>query len=96
MANRLTVTTFPKDMRAVFVHLMEYSRHKSMAIAIQTCGVLYVLDNPKAYAEYPMNVCRVSGLTVSEIADIIDSPNRALMLIKYVDDTEEDGEVSEP
>lgn len=96
MAKRLTVTPFPKDMRAVFVHLMEYSRHKSIEVAMQTCGVLYVLNNPKAYGEYPMSICRVSGLMVSEIADIIDSPNRALMLIKYADDTEEDGEVSEP
>lgn len=99
MAKRLTVTPFPKDMNAVFEHLLAYAKHKSRTIAIQTCGVLYVLDNPQSYNEYPMSIARVSGLMVSEIADIIDSPNRALMLIKYEDDNdgaEEDGEVSEP
>lgn len=96
MANRLTVTPFPKDLSAVFAHLLEYSKHGSRAIAMRTCGVLYVIDNPKAYGEYPMSICCVSGLMVSEIADIIESPNRALLLAKYVDDTEEDGEVSEP
>lgn len=98
MAKKLTVTPFPKDMKTVLEYLLELAKHKSKAIAIQTCGILYVLDNPKAYNEYPMSICRVSGLMVSEIADIIDSPNRALLLIKYEndDDTEEDGEVSEP
>lgn len=99
MAERLTVTPFPKDMKAVIEHLLEYAAHKSISIAIRTCGILYVLYNPQMHNEYPMNMARVSGLMVSEIADIIESPNRALLLVKYEDnqdDTEEDGEVSEP
>lgn len=99
MAERLTVIPFPKDMKAVVEHLLEYAAHKSISIAIRTCGILYVLYNPQKHNEYPMNMARVSGLMVSEIADIIESPNRTLLLVKYEDnqdDTEEGGEVSEP
>lgn len=99
MAERLTVTPFPKDMKAVIEHLLEYAAHKSISIAIRTCGILYVLYNPQMHSEYPMNMARVSGLMVSEIADIIKSPTKALILVKYEDnqdDTEEDSEVPEP
>nr|DAG29845.1 MAG TPA: hypothetical protein [Caudoviricetes sp.] len=99
MAKKLTVTPFPKDMRAVFKQMSECAAHKSHTIAIQTCGLLYVLSNPRAYNDYPMNMCRVSGLMVSDIISIMENPNEALLLVKYEDDqddTEEDGEVSEP
>ena len=99
MAKRLTVTPFPKDMKTVLEYLLELAKHKSTAIAIETCGILYVLDNPKPYNEYPMIMCRVSGLMVSDIVSIMENPNEALLLVKYEDDqddTEEDGEVSEP
>lgn len=99
MAEKLTVTPFPKDMKAVLEHLVEYSKHKNMETAIRTCGILYVLHNPLKHGGCPMRMLRFSGPIVSKIADIIEDPNEALLLMKYEDDhddTEEDGEVSEP
>lgn len=99
MAEKLTVTPFPKDMNAVFKQLIERAAHKSNAIAIRTCGFLYVLNNPLTHGGCPMRMLRFSGPTISEIANIIENPNQALLLVKYEDDqddTEEDGEVSEP
>ena len=97
MAERLTVTPFPKDMKAVFKQLSECAAHKSNAI--QTCGILYVLNDPLKHGGCPIRMLRFSGPTVSAIPDIIENPTKALILVKYEDDhddTEEDGEVSEP
>lgn len=99
MAEKLTVTPFPKDGNAIVEQMLKIVKHKSMETAIRTCGILYVLNNPLKHGGCPMRMLRFSGPIVSEIANIIENPNQALMLVKYEgdqDDTEEDGEVSEP
>lgn len=100
MAERLTVTPFPKDMKAVLEHLVEYSEHKDVATAIHKCGILYAISNSLRSGAYPMGFNRVSCMDVNGIAMVIEDPYSALVLLKYEkddqDDTEEDGEVSEP
>lgn len=100
MAERLTVTPFPKDMKAVLGHLVEYSEHKSTTMAIRKCGILYAIGNSLRSGAYPMGFNRVSFMDVNGIAMVVEDPYRALVLLKYEEDdhndTEEDGEVSEP
>ena len=100
MAERLTVTPFPKDMRAVLEHLVECSEYKSTTTAIHKCGILYAISNSLRSGAYPMGFNRVSCMDVNGIAMVIEDPYSALVLLKYEeddqDDTEEDGEVSEP
>ena len=100
MAERLTVIPFPKDMKAVLEHLVEYSEHKSTAMAIRKCGILYAISNSLRSGAYPMGFNRISCMDVNGIAMVIEDPYSALVLLKYEDDyqddTEEDGEVSEP
>lgn len=100
MAERLTVTPFPKDMKAVLEHLVEYSKNKDVATAIHKCGILYAISNSLRSGAYPMGFNRVSCMDVNGIAMVIEDPYSALVLLKYEDDdqddTEEDGEVSEP
>ena len=99
MAERLTVTPFPKDMKAVLEHLVEYSENKSTTMAIHKCGVLYAISNSLRSGAYPMGFNRVSCMDVNGIAMIVEDQYSALVLLKYEDDdqddTEEDGEVSE-
>lgn len=99
MAERLTVTPFPKDMKAVLEHLVEYSENKSIAIAIRKCGILYEIENSLRSGGYPMGFDLVSSMTMNSIAMVVDDPYSAFVLLKYEeddqDDTEEDGEVSE-
>ena len=94
MAEKLTVTPFPKDMKAVVEQMIKLMKHKSMETAIRTCGILYVLNNPLKHGGCPIRMLRFSGPTVSAIPDIIENPTKALILVKYEDD--QDGEVSEP
>lgn len=100
MAEILTVTPFPKDMKAVLEHLVEYSENKDVATAIHKCGILYAISNSLRSGAYPMGFNRVSCMDVNGIAMVIEDPYSALVLLKYKedeqDDTEEDGEVSEP
>ena len=100
MAERLTVTPFPKDMKAVLEHLVEYSEYKSTTTAIHKCGILYAISNSLRSGAYPMGFNRVSCMDVNGIAMVIKDPYSALVLLKYEDDdqddTEEDGEVYEP
>ena len=100
MAEKLTVTPFPKDMKAVLEHLVEYSKNKDVATAIHKCGILYAIDNSLRSGAYPMGFNRVSCMDVNGIAMVIGDPYSALVLLKYEeddhDDTEEYGEVSEP
>ena len=100
MAERLTVTPFPKDIKAVLEHLVEYSEHKSTSIAIHKCGILYAIENSLRSGAYPMGFNRVSCMDVNGIAMVVEDPYSALVLLKYEDDdqddTEEDGEVSKP
>lgn len=91
MAERLTVTPFPKDMNAVLEHLVEFSKHKSTTTAIRECGVLYTINNIQRSYGYPMDFDRVSRMTMTSIASVVKNPYSALMLLKYEDD-----EVSEP
>lgn len=100
MAEKLTVTPFPKDINAVLEHLVEYSEHKATAMAIRKCGILYAIDNLQRSGGYPMGFNRVSNMTTNLIARVVEDPSSTLLLLKYEDDdqddTEEDGEVSEP
>lgn len=98
MAERLTVTTFPKDMREIAEYLMKYANTKSAEEVRHTCGLLYLLEHYPKNREYPVSIDPVLGLAVEELQSIINSPNYVLLLIKYEndDDTEEDGEVPEP
>lgn len=100
MAERLTVTPFPKDMKAVLEHLVEYSEHKSTTMAIRKCGILYAIENSLRSGAYPMGFNRVSCMDVNGIAMVVEDPYSALVLLKYEEDdhndTEEDGEVSKP
>lgn len=100
MAERLTVTPFPKDMKAVLEHLVEYSEHKSTAIAIRKCGILYAINISQRSGSYPMGFDRVSKMTMNSIAMVVENQYSAFVLLKYEgddhNDTEEDGEVSEP
>ena len=100
MAERLTVTPFPKDMKAVLEHLVEYSEHKDVATAIRKCGILYAISNSLRSGAYPMGFNRVSCMDVNGIAMVIGDPYSALVLLKYEDDdqddTKKDGEVYEP
>lgn len=100
MAERLTVTPFPKDMKAVLEHLVEYSENKDVATAIHKCGILYAIANSLRSGAYPMGFNRVSCMDVNGIAMVVEDPYSALVLLKYEeddhDDMEEDGEVSEP
>lgn len=91
MAERLTVTPFPKDMKAVFEHLVEYAEHKDVATAIRKCGILYAISNSLRSNVYPMGFTRVSGMDVNGIAMVVKDPYSTLMLLKYEED-----EVSEP
>lgn len=100
MAEKLTVTPFPKDMKAVLEHLVECSENKSTTIAIRKCGILYAIENLLRSGAYPMGFNRVSCMDVNRIAMVVEDPYSALVLLKYEEDdhkdTEEDGEVSEP
>ncbi len=98
MAERLAVTKFPKDLRAIAEYLVKCTNTKSVADAAHTCGLLYLLENPQKNSSYQMEISRVLELTAWELPDVINSPNCELLLIKYEndDDTEEDGEVPEP
>ena len=100
MAEILIVTPFPKDMKAVLEHLVEYSEYKDVATAIHKCGILYAISNSLRSGAYPMGFNRVSCMDVNGIAMVIEDQYSALVLLKYKkddqDDTEEDGEVSEP
>lgn len=100
MAERLTVTPFSKDMKAVLEHLVEYSENKDAAMAIHKCGILYAIENSLRSGAYPMGFNRVSCMDVNGIAMVVEDPYSALVLLKYEDndqdDTEEDGEVSDP
>lgn len=100
MAEKLTVIPFPKDMKAVLEHLVEYSENKSTTIAIRKCGILYAINILQRSGGYPMGFDRVSSMTMNSIAMVVENPYSALVLLKYEEDdhndTEEDGEVSEP
>lgn len=100
MAEKLTVTPFPKDMKAVLEHLVEYSENKDVATAIHKFGILYTISNSLRSGAYPMGFNRVSCMDVNGIAMVIEDPYSALVLLKYEEDdhndAEEDGEVSEP
>ena len=98
MAERLTVTKFPKDIQAIAEYLVKCTNTKSVADAAHTCGLLYLLGNPQKDNRYKMDISRVLELKAWELPDVINNPNYELLLIKYKndDDTEEDGEVSEP
>lgn len=100
MAEKLTVTLFPKDMKSVLEHLVECSEHKATTMAIRKCGILYAINNLQKSGGYPMGFDRVSSMTMTSIARVVEDPCIALVLLKYEkddqDDTEEDGEVSEP
>lgn len=98
MAERLTVTQFPKDIRAIAEYLLKYANTKGIADASHTCGLLYTLTYYPKSREFPVSIDRVLGLAVEELQGIVRDPNCVLLLIKYEndDDTEEDGEVSEP
>ena len=91
MAERLTVTPFPKDMKAVLEHLVEYAEHKDVATAIHKCGILYAISNSLRSDAYPMGFMRVPGMDMNGIVMVIKDPYSTLMLLKYEDD-----EVSEP
>ena len=91
MAERLTVTPFPKDMKAVVEHLVEYAEHKDVATAIHKCGMLYAISNSQRSGVYPMGFNRVSGMDVNGIVMVIEDPYSTLLLLKYEED-----EVSEP
>lgn len=91
MAEQLTVTPFPKDMEAVFEHLVEYAKHKDVATAIRKCGILYAISNSLRATVYPMGFNRVSGMDVNGIIMVVEDPYSTLMLLKYEED-----EVSEP
>ena len=91
MAEKLTVTPFPKDMKAVLEHLVEYAEHKDVATAIHKCGILYAISNSLRSNVYPMGFMRVPDMDMNGIAMVIKDPYSTLMLLKYEDD-----EVSEP
>lgn len=91
MAEKLTVTPFPKDMKAVLEHLVEYAEHKDVATAIHKCGILYAISNSLRSDAYPMGFMRVPGMDMNGIVMVIKDPYSTLMLLKYEDD-----EVSEP
>lgn len=98
MAEKLTVTPFPKDMRKIMEYLLKYADTKSTDEVRHTCGLLYVLTGYPNNRHYPVGINRALELDVEELPCIINDPNCVLLLIKYEndDDTEEDGEVSEP
>lgn len=91
MAEKLTVTPFPKDMKAVLEHLVECAKHKAVTMAIRKCGILYAISNSQRSGIYPMGFNRVSSMDVNEIAIVVEDPYSTLLLLKYEDD-----EVSEP
>ena len=100
MAEILTVTPFPQDMKAVLEHMVEYSEYKSTSMAIRKCGILYAISDSLRSGTYPMGFDRISSMTMNSIAGLVEDPYSALVLLKYEEDdhdyTEEDGEVSEP
>lgn len=91
MAEKLTVAPFPKDMRTVLEHLVEFAKHKAVTTAIRKCGILYEVSNLQRSGVYPMDFNRVSSMDVNEIAIVVEDPSSTLLLLKYEDD-----EVSEP
>ena len=91
MAEKLTVTPFPKDMKAVLEHLVEYAKHKAVTTAIHKCGILYEVSNSQRSGVYPMGFDRVSCMDVNGIVMAVEDPSSTLLLLKYEDD-----EVSEP
>ena len=91
MAEKLTVTPFPKDMRTVLEHLVEFAKHKAVTMAIRKCGILYEVSNLQRSGVYPMDFNRVSSMDVNEIAIVVEDPSSTLLLLKYEQD-----EVSEP
>lgn len=100
MAEKLTVTPFPKDMKAVLEHLVEYSENKDVATAIRKCGILCAINIVQRSGGYPMGFDRVSSMAMNSIAMVVEDQYSALVLLKYEEDdhndTEEDGEVSDP
>lgn len=92
MAERLTVTPFPKDMKAVLEHLVECSENKDVATAIHKCGILYAISNSLRSGAYPMGFNRVSCMDVNGIAMVIEDPYSSLVLLKYEKDDQDDAE----
>lgn len=91
MAERLTVIPFPKDMKAVLEHIVEYAEHKDVATAIRKCGILYAINILQRSGSYPMGLNRVSCMSMDKIMMVIEDTYSTLLLLKYEED-----EVSEP